>query len=313
VQPRPAAPPAAVPSMPETELEQATLLSAAIGAYGCGEMFYAFVSSSLQQLRERRAKVPMQRAEPVAQGPPPAQQAVYVAAAPASPAEPPTPTEPSADLGECAEALLQLSRTTRRRPRDAGAPSADAQTTWSAWSSSPAMDPSAVTVQLKKAEASGDINSNSCLRLEALQELLIKCQTDGILTFEVDRSPCILGWSKMLVKNPAEFNYRIREMIRVDLRGVCHRCNGKEHVQLRNPTWGLYELLRKIGVKPKSRCPPGVEGDPGKHDMVYYREWCFINDESFRTARLRLCKGYSYDPEKGGRERKRMKVGEKPV
>ena len=57
--------PAAVPSMPETELEQATLLSAALGAYDGGEMFYAYVSSSLQQLRERSAKAPPPRAAPV--------------------------------------------------------------------------------------------------------------------------------------------------------------------------------------------------------------------------------------------------------
>ena len=59
VQPRPAAPPAAVPSMSETELEQAMLISSALVAYDDGEMFYAFVSSSLQQLRERRGASPL--------------------------------------------------------------------------------------------------------------------------------------------------------------------------------------------------------------------------------------------------------------
>jgi hypothetical protein len=80
---------------------------------------------------------------------------------------------------------------------------------------------------------------------------------------------------------------------------------------LKNPSWGVYELFRKIGVVPRLRGPEVT--DPGKHDMVYYKEWHFVNSHSFRTARLRLAKGYSYDPEKGGRERKRMKVGEKPV
>jgi hypothetical protein len=93
-----------------------------------------------------------------------------------------------------------------------------AETTWSVWSGSPAMDPSAVTAQLKKAEESGDINSNSCRRLEALHELLIRCETDSILAFEVDTSPaktCILGWSKMNVKVPEELNSRIREMVKL--------------------------------------------------------------------------------------------------
>jgi hypothetical protein len=343
VQPRPAPP---VPS-PETELEQAKNLSAALGAYGGGDMFYAYVSSSLQQLRERRgasplaarapSPVPQARAVAVAQAAPTASgvalaapaslasglappRVAPVAAAPASqasglaqptepPIAPPTPTEQSADLGECAEALLELSRTTRRRPRDSGA--AEAQ--WSVWSGSPAMDPSAVTEQLKKAEASGDINSNSCRRLEALHELLIKCQTEGILTFEVDTSSsktCIMGWSKMNVIDPAELNSRIREMVKLDLRGIWRRANGMHATQLKNPSWGVYELLRKIGVKPRLRGPDFT--DPGKHDMVYYKQWSFVNGPSFQTARIRLAKGYSYCPEKGGRERKIRRVCDKP-
>ncbi len=87
--------PAAAPSMPETELEQATLLAVALRAYDGGEMFYSYISSSLKQLRERRANAPLRRAGPVAQGPPPAPQAADVAAAPGSPATPKEPpTEP---------------------------------------------------------------------------------------------------------------------------------------------------------------------------------------------------------------------------
>ena len=319
VQPRPA-PPAAVPSMPETELGQATLLSAALGAYDGGEMFYAYVSSSLQQLRERRAKAPLRRAAPVSESPAslasglaPPPRAAPVAAAPASLASGlAQPTEPSADLGECAEALLQLSRTTTRGPRDAGAPSAEAQTTWSVWSSSPAMDPSAVTEQLKKAEASGDINSNSCRRLQALRELLEKCEVDGIVAFEVDTSAsktCILGWSSMNVRDPAELNLRIREMVQTDLHGWWRKANGMHAKVLKNPSWGVYELFRKIGIQPRLR---GLEiSDPGKHDMVYYKEWQFVNGDSFRTARKRLARGFSYGPEKGGRPRKIRKVSVK--
>lgn len=303
VQPRPA-PPAVVPS-PETDLEQATLLSAALGAYDGGEMFYSYVSSSLQQLRERRgasplaarapSPVPQARAVASPQGPPPA---------PTAPTDPPIapPTESSAALGECAEALLQLSRTTT--------------TTWSAWSGSPAMDPSAVTAQLKKAEASGDINSNSCRRIEALHGLLIKCQTDSIVAFETETGAsktCILGWSTMNVKDPAALNLRVREMINLDLHGWWRKCNGMQARVLKNPTWSVYELMRKIGVKPRLRGPEAL--DPGKHDMVYYKQWQFFNSESFHTARLRLAKGFAYCPEKGMRPRKlrRVEMDEKPV
>jgi hypothetical protein len=290
-----------VPS-PETELEQATLVGAALGAYGGGEMFYAYVSSSLQQLRERRGGSPLAARAPY---PVPQARAVAVAqAAPTARTEPPIapPTESSAALGECAEALLQLSRTTT--------------TTWSVWSGSPAMDPSAVTEQLKKAEACGDINSNSCRRIEALHGLLIKCQTDSIVAFETETGAsktCILGWSTMNVKDPAALNLRVREMINLDLHGWWRKCNGMQARVLRNPSWSVYELFRKIGVKPRLRGPEAL--DPGKHDMVYYKQWQFFNSESFHTARLRLAKGFAYCPEKGMRPRKlrRVEMGEKPV
>ena len=38
--------------------------------------------------------------------------------------------------------------------------------------------------------------------------------------------------------------------------------------------------------------------------MFYYKEWEFKNDGSFRNARLRLAKGFSYCPEKGSQARK---------
>jgi hypothetical protein len=176
------------------------------------------------------------------------------------------------------------------------------------------MDPSAVTAQLKKAEESGDINSNSCRRLEALHELLEKCEVDGIVAFEADTSSsktCILGWSKMNVLYPAELNSRVREMVQIDLHGWWRKCNGMHDRVLKNPTWSVYELFRKIGIRPRLRGPDFT--DPGKHDMVYYKQWSFVNGASFQTARIRLAKGYAYCPEKGGRERKIRRVGEKLV
>jgi hypothetical protein len=68
----------------------------------------------------------------------------------------------------------------------------------------------------------------------------------------------------------------------------------------------VYELFRKIGVKPLFRGP--AEGDPGSSDMVYYKLWEFKNDDSFKLARQRLARSFHYCPERGGRERKRRAV-----
>jgi hypothetical protein len=68
----------------------------------------------------------------------------------------------------------------------------------------------------------------------------------------------------------------------------------------------LYELFRKIGVKPFCRGP--AEGGPGSSDMVYHMLWEFKNDDSFKNARKRLARSFHYCPEKGGREWKRRAV-----
>jgi len=174
-------------------------------------------------------------------------------------------------------------------------------------------DADAVTKELQKAEAAGEINPNSSRRLKVLHLLLHSCYQEGLLTYETPgqdpssarSSPeaCILGWSKLLVKQPQELNLRIRKMVEEDQGGIWKKANGKYNQALKNPTWGVYELFRKIGAKPRFRGP--AEGDPGKHDMFYYKEWEFRNDESFRNARLRLAKGFSYCPDKGSRARKR--------
>lgn len=171
----------------------------------------------------------------------------------------------------------------------------------------------AVTKELQKAQAAGEINPNSWKRLKVLQHLLNTCYQEGVLTYVTpsqDSSSarllpeaCILGWSKLLVKEPGLLNLRIRKMVEEDQGGIWKKANGKYNQPLKNPTYGVYELFRKIGVKPRFRGP--AEGDPGKQDMFYYKEWEFKNDDSFRKARARLAKGFSYCPEKGSRARKR--------
>ena len=170
----------------------------------------------------------------------------------------------------------------------------------------------AVVKELQKAEAAGEINPNCFKRLKVLLHLLHTCYEEGLLTYETPaRDPssaspspqaCILGWSKLLVNKPLKLNLRIRQMIEEDEYGIWRKANGKHNQKLKNPTWSVYELFRKIGVKPHFRGP--AEGDPGKPDMFYYREWEFKNDESFRNARARLAKGFCYCPEKGNRKRK---------
>ena len=231
---------------------------------------------------------------------------------------------------ECVAALLALGKRKRKqragpvkaRPKTQdGAPDDRGFQAGDDKSTPCSADTIAFMERLTRGETMGDINPNACRRLEALYHLLIKCQEVGLLTIVVPSQAsasetcnvCIFGWSKLLVNAPLELNVKIREMIEEDTGGIWKGANGKARVQLRNPTWSVYELLRKVGVRPRLRGPEAL--DPGKHDMVYYKQWEFFNSESFRTARLRLAKGFAYAPEKGGRPRKirKVEIGEKPV
>ena len=180
-------------------------------------------------------------------------------------------------------------------------------------------DTDAVRQMLREAVLNRDINANSSKRLMALCLFLCKAEEEGLLSFKTPRDApgdagsvseaCILGWSKIVVSEPLRLNLLCREMVRKDAGGIWKQANGKHNQELKNPTWGVYELLRRIGVKPHLRGPR--EGDPTTtkiRDMFYYKEWEFKNDEAFRKARERLATGFQYNPDKGHRERKRRRV-----
>mmetsp|Transcript_16531 Transcript_16531/g.37738 ORF Transcript_16531/g.37738 Transcript_16531/m.37738 type:complete len:802 (-) Transcript_16531:918-3323(-) len=149
----------------------------------------------------------------------------------------------------------------------------------------------------------GEINPNSAKRLLCLHELLVEAQQEKIVTFIKSDDPaknCILGWSKLEVHDPYELNLKVKKMVDEDEGGIWKKANGKYNQPLKNPTWGVYELFRKIGSKPCLRGP--ADRDPGKTDMFYYREWEFRNDESFRIAKKRLSKGFSQCQKRGEKE-----------
>jgi hypothetical protein len=186
---------------------------------------------------------------------------------------------------------------------------APAEKQFSVWATKVNVDDTdAVKTILKKAHTNGEINVNSMRRLQSLHLFLLECKNDDLITFvthHTSDSPlaCILGWSKILVKQLLAFNLRCRDLVEKDKSGCWKHANGKGDRVLKNPTFSVYELFRKIGVKPHLRGP--ACDDPGKTDFVYHREWHFRDDDSFRKARKRLCKGYNYCPDKGHRQRKR--------
>jgi hypothetical protein len=155
-----------------------------------------------------------------------------------------------------------------------------------------------VMERLNIAKEKKEINVNAYKRLEMVQRRLYQWQNDGLVTMKTmvtqdtntNATNCILGWAKLLVKDPLKLNKKIHKMIEEDQGGIWKKANGKYKQPLKNPTYVMYELFRKIGVKPGFRGPK--EDDPGKHDLFYYTEWEFKDDESFKKAYKRLAKGF---------------------
>ena len=168
------------------------------------------------------------------------------------------------------------------------------------------------------------IRENTKDRLKELCMLLSKFSENGTLTFETpDHDPlttnlspaaCILGWSKIHVGNPVNFNSEIRQMVEADQHKIWKSANGKGNQELKNPTRGVYELLRLMGVTPgpRARIVVGAENGPSTADMVYHKYWVFKDGEAFRLNRERLVPGFKLCPEEGGRARKRS-LPETPV
>jgi len=158
---------------------------------------------------------------------------------------------------------------------------------------------------ISSAEKNGIINVNSSNRLKALYLFIEKCLVEGLVSVEKKIDPsleCILGWSSLHVSNPRILNDRIKKMVDDDHGGIWKKANGKMNQTLKNPTLGVYELFRKIGVKPKGRGP--ILMDPGASDMFYHNEWKFINDKSFQDAKARLIPGYKFNLDQASREKR---------
>jgi len=161
------------------------------------------------------------------------------------------------------------------------------------------------TDRLKIANENGEINYNAYNRLKEIQILLKECNSEGIIIIISNESNnCILNFSKLVVKDLLKFNNKIRNMVIQNKNGLWN----KTTKILKNPTNGIYELFWKIGLNPRFR--GREENDPGKEDKLYYKEWEFKNNESFKDAYKRLSVGFDTIARKEREKNKRLREEE---
>jgi len=161
------------------------------------------------------------------------------------------------------------------------------------------IDQATVRQAVEAGTSLGHINKNSVKRLLDLSATLAACHDSGIVSFTFNPLPktmCLLGFEIMHVVDPKMLNDEIRSMVERDIDGIWCKAGGSYNQVLKYPTWGVYELSRKLGIKPRFRGPKST--DPGKKDMLYHKEWVFLDDDSFRTARQRLRTGFNMHTQK---------------
>jgi len=156
-----------------------------------------------------------------------------------------------------------------------------------------------VIEQLNRAKINDEISTECYNRLCRIFKKLIECEIYGLISMEkketietnswlsINAVNCILKFSILTVKDPKKFYENICKMIEEDDEGIFKKVS-------KNPTWGVYEMFRKIGLRPRFRGPQ--ETDPGKSVMFYYKEWNFKNDEQFRNLAKKMAKRpYDYN------------------
>jgi len=141
------------------------------------------------------------------------------------------------------------------------------------------------------------VNDNAFRRLKACFVLLRQAERDGEVAVVASRTDllenCVLGFKAVHVHDVAAFNARVRAMIAVDPDGIWRRVNGKGAAALKQPTVPLYEVLRKIGVRPAGRhVHRGAQ--PGEEDRFWRTRWEYVPASMTAKTVARMCKGHEY-------------------
>jgi len=143
------------------------------------------------------------------------------------------------------------------------------------------------------------------MQMVSLQTVLDKSYKDSIIRIYVNsvaENNSLMGWSKILVDNPVELCARVAVMISGDKIGTWRRNPGQQDQPLLKPTWGAYELFRRLGVKGRFRTS-GANKTDNSHVFAYL-QWTFKNDDAYKNASKRLYVGFY------SRDTKRQKVVE---
>jgi hypothetical protein len=139
----------------------------------------------------------------------------------------------------------------------------------------------------------GDMSMRSRAQMVSLQKVLDESYKDSIIRIYVNsvaENNSLMGWSKILVDKPVELCARVTAMISGDKIGTWRRNPGEQEKPLLKPTWGAYELFRRLGIKGRFRSSGASKTESSY--VFAHLEWTFKNDDSYKNASKRLYVGF---------------------
>ena len=136
-----------------------------------------------------------------------------------------------------------------------------------------------------------EINKNAYKRLLIILDIFNECYLNKLITFEINEineKNSILGFSKIIIKDPIKFNFKIHEMI---TQNKDFAWNHKPETELKNPLKGILYLFCRIGIIAHLITIKQIQKFPSIQKNLSFKEWEF-NDSIFQNKYKELAPNY---------------------
>jgi len=137
-----------------------------------------------------------------------------------------------------------------------------------------------VSATIASTYAAGMTTHKHMQRLQLLLSFLMDCSVATMVLFEGPwPAGCVWPLSSILVHDARAFYDYMLGRVLADTSGLFHV--DSRRYPMMTQTYIVVFALRSVGMKPRFRGPH--ETEPGlRGEELYYKEWRFVNDDTFR-------------------------------
>jgi hypothetical protein len=154
-----------------------------------------------------------------------------------------------------------------------------------------------------------NVNLQQCVA--SFVELMYLLRDNGVVKFNVDGVPSkqcdpVFGCDSFEVLKGPQFRQRC---VNVASTNSAFENTSKYGYQPEAPTQCVYEIVRALGFKPRSRLQ-NTDGVP-PDDPIWFQKWCFVDDRCFRDTMQRIAKSKEVGERAAKRQRSEAAAAER--